>query len=44
LVASLRSGENPELATQLASAVMHGPLREVTDQLGRMTAASVGPS
>ena len=42
LVASLRSVENPELATQLASAVMRGPLREVTDQVGRMTAAGIG--
>ncbi len=42
LVSSLRSVENPELATQLASAVMRGPLREVTDQVGRMTAAGVG--
>lgn len=42
LVASLRSVENPELATQLANAVMQGSLREVTDQVGRMTAAAVG--
>ncbi|MBM4781774.1 MAG: HEAT repeat domain-containing protein [Archangiaceae bacterium] len=42
LIASLRSVENPELASQLAGAVMQGPLREVTDQVGRMTASAVG--
>jgi serine/threonine protein kinase len=42
LIASLRSVENPALAGQLAGAVMQGPLREVTDQVGRMTAAAVG--
>ncbi|MDP1918069.1 MAG: protein kinase [Myxococcales bacterium] len=42
LVASLRSVENPELAAQLARAVMQGSLREVIDQVGRMTPAAVG--
>ncbi|MBL8939248.1 MAG: protein kinase [Archangium sp.] len=42
LIASLRSVENPELASQLAGAVMQGSLREVTDQVGRMTASAVG--
>jgi len=42
LVASLRSVEHPELAAQLARAVMQGSLREVIEHVGRMTPAAVG--